>query len=114
MTVGEMVRLIGGCEITGSGMDREIRGGFMCDIMSRTMAEGFPGMAWITHRADMNALAIAVMKNAACIVFPAGAAPGEDIIRQAQKEKMPLVNSDMAAYELAGILYSTGIRGGKE
>ena len=45
MTVRELAALIEARNISGSCMDGEIRGGFMSDIMSRAMAEGFSGMA---------------------------------------------------------------------
>ena len=114
MTVRELAALIEARSISGDGMDGEICGGFMCDIMSRAMAEGFSGMAWITHRADMNALAIAVMKNAACVIFPAGIVPEEDVIRQAEKENMPLLTSEKKAFEIAGRMYWAEIGGGEE
>ena len=113
MTVRELAALIEARSMSGEGMDGEIRGGFMCDIMSRAMAEGFSGMAWITHRADMNALAIAVMKNAACVIFPAGIQPEKAVVQRAETEKMPLLKSDMTAFELAGRLYWSGIRSGE-
>lgn len=114
MTVRELAALIEARNISGSCMDGEIRGGFMSDIMSRAMAEGFSGMAWITHRADMNALAVAVMKDAACVIFPAGIEPEEAVIRRAETEKMPLMISEKPAFEIAGIMYLSEIRGREE
>lgn len=99
-------RLIAGCR-----NQREVRGCFVCDGMSFAMANGFPGMAWITHRADLNALAVAVMKGAACMIFPAGIRPEEDVIRRAETENMPLILSEKSAFELAGLLYEAGLRG---
>ena len=114
MTVRELAALIEARNISGSCMDGEIRGGFMGDIMSRAMAEGFSGMAWITHRADMNALAIAVMKNAACVIFPAGIQPEKAIVQRAETEKMPLLSSEKPAFEIVGKMYLSGIRGREE
>lgn len=114
MTVRELAALIEARSISGSCMDGEIRGGFMSDIMSRAMAEGFSGMAWITHRADMNALAVAVMKGAVCMVFPEGIAPEEIVVRKAAEEKMTLLLSEETAFTLAGKLYAAGMRGGEE
>ena len=115
MTVRELGSIIEARSIAGGGMDGEkICGGFMGDIMSRAMAQGFSGMAWITHRADMNALAIAVMKKAACLIFPEGIRPEENVVRQAQKERMPLLSSELPAFEIAGRLYLSEVRGGEE
>ena len=114
MTVQRLIPLIEAQSIAGSGADGEIRGGFMSDIMSRAIAEGFSGMAWITHRADLNALAVAVMKNAACMIFPEGIRPEENAVRQAQKENVPLLSSKLTAFEIAGRLYAAGLCSGED
>lgn len=96
--------------VPGSG---RTAGCLACDIMSRAMAQGFRGMVWITHRPDMNALAVAVMKGAACMVFPEGIRPEADVIRRAEIEKMPLLTTALSAFEAAGRLYAAGL-GGEE
>ena len=111
MTVGEVKRVIRADAADKKGDERKVSGCFACDIMSRAMAEGFSGMAWIAHRADMNALAVAVMKNAACMIFPGGIRPEADVIRRAEAENMPLILSERPAFELAGLLYEAGLRG---
>ena len=111
MTVGEVKRVIRAENAAGDDDERSVSGCFMCDGMSRTMANGFSGMAWITHRADMNALAVAVMKGAACMIFPKGTEPEEGVIGRAEMENMPLLRSDEPAFELAGLLYEAGLRG---
>ena len=111
MTIGEMKRMMGANAAGGKNEEKRISGCFVCDIMSRTMANGFAGMAWITHRADMNALAISVMKDAACLIFPDGVEPEEDVIRRAEMENMPLIRSEKPAFELAGLLFEAGLRG---
>ena len=111
MTVGELAGRLSAETMAGDGAEREIRGCFVCDIMSRALEKGFSGMAWITHRADMNSLAVAVMKGAACMIFPEGIRPERDVTDQAAKENMPLLLSDRTAYELAGEIYLLGIRG---
>jgi len=111
VTGGELNGMISARLITEGGNQREVRGCFACDGMSFAMANGFSGMAWITHRADLNALAVAVMKGAACMIFPAGIRPEEEVIRRAEAENMPLILSEKPAFELAGLLYEAGLRG---
>ncbi len=111
MTVGEVRRVIRVKSAAGEGGGRMVSGCFMCDGMSRAMAQGFAGMAWITHRADMNALAVAVMKGAACMIFPAGVCPEDEVVGRAGMENMPLIQSEKPAFELAGLLYEAGLRG---
>ncbi len=112
MTVGEAAALLGAGMLTEG--DREICGGLVCDVMSRAMAQGFSGMAWITRQANMNALAVAVMTDAACLIFPAGYMPEEKVINKAREEKKALLYAPQEAFEAAGILYGAGLRGRKD
>lgn len=109
MTVGEAAALLGAKVLTAGG--GEIRGGFVCDVMSRAMAQGFSGMAWITRQANMNALAVAVMTDAACLIFPAGVVPEETVIQKAREEGRALLCAAQEAFEIAGMLYAAGLRG---
>ena len=105
MTVGEIAENLSARTLNPGNEDALIVGCFVCDIMSRTIERGFRGMAWITHRADMNALAVAVMKGAACLIFPEGIEPEEDVVKRAGMENMPLILSENPAFELAGRIY---------
>jgi len=110
MTVAELTNHLE-AQILASGSDeREITGAWMCDIISLTLAKGFSGMAWITHQANMNALAAAHWKQAACVIFPAGIIPERDVIQQAEKEEIPLLSVSASAFDAAGEMYRAGVR----
>ena len=111
MTVGELAQRLGAVNLSDAGTGRAVTGGFSCDVISQAMARGFRGMAWITVQANMNALAVAVMVDAACLIFPECATPGEDVIERAQKEGVALMTAEADAFELAGKLYAAGLRG---
>jgi len=111
MTVAELTNHLE-AQILASGSDeREITGAWMCDIISLTLAKGFSGMAWITHQANMNALAAAHWKQAACVIFPAGITPEQDVIQQAEKEGIPLLSVTDGAFDAAGKMVRMGICG---
>jgi len=111
MTVGELKGLIGAEQLTRGGGERKVACGFVCDALSVAMAKGKSGMAWITVQANMNALAVAVMRNAACLVFPDGMKPEESVIQKAQSEGVALLSAKGNAFELAGRMYAAGLRG---
>ncbi len=105
MTVGEIAEILSARTLALENPGAQAAGCFVCDIMSRTLEKGFRGMAWITYRADMNALAVAVMKGAACLIFPEGIEPEEDVVKRAGMENMPLILSEKPAFELAGRIH---------
>ena len=112
MTVGKLADLLDAEVLSGSG--REAECGFMCDVLSVSMAKGARGMAWITCQANMNALAVAVMRGAACLVFPNGMKPEQAVIERAEKEGIGLLTARAGAFELAGRMWQAGLGGEDE
>lgn len=111
MTVGELKNLLKAEMLTDGGAERKVKCGFACDVLSVAMAKGHKDMAWITVQANMNALAVAVMRSAACLVFPDGMRPEESVIQKAQGEGVALLSAKGNAFELAGRMYAAGLRG---
>lgn len=113
MTVKELEGLLEAERLTAGDADGEISGGYVCDVLSVAMVEGFAGMAWITVQANINALAVAVMRGASCLVFPHGRKAEQDVIDRANANGVALLSSSAAAYEIAGRMSAAGLRGGK-
>ena len=106
MTVGEIARALNAEILAAGRMDESVTGVYSGDIMSRALANGFSGMAWICAQADMNALAVAHMKGALCLIFPQGVLPGEAVVRRAEEEKIGLLSCGLTAFEAAGRIYA--------
>ncbi len=111
MKVRDAAELLGAQILAEGAMERNISMGLVCDVLSRAMAGGKSGMAFITVQANMNALAVAAMTDAACLIFPAGYRPEEVVVERAQMEKMPLLAAELPAFEIAGRLHAAGLRG---
>ena len=111
MTVKAVQTLLNAEILAEGDLERPVSGGVVCDVMSQAMARGFRGMAWITAQANINALAVAVMTDAACLIFPAGFRPEEAVVRRACEERTTLLAAKESAFELAGRLYAAGLRG---
>lgn len=109
MTVGELADLLEAEMLSGGG--REAECGFVCDVLSVSMSKGPRGMAWITCQANMNALAVAVMRGAACLIFPNGIRPEQAVIDRAAQEGIALLTARSGAFELAGRMWQAGLRG---
>jgi hypothetical protein len=91
-----------------SGRERllqEVRGGYVGDLLSDVMANGSEGDLWITRQIHQNIVAVASLKDLVGIVLVRGAEPAADTLEKAIREKVPLLLSDLTAYEMAGRLY---------
>lgn len=111
MTIGEIVALTGAKVRIAGEPARQASGGVASDVMSHVIVRGFRGMVWITSLANMNVLAVAVMKEAACVLLAGGAQMSEPVLERAQAEHVVVLESDKSAFELAGLMYEGGLRG---
>ena len=111
MTVKQLSGLLDARILAEGRMDREISCGLCCDVLSMAMAKGRSGAAWLTVQANMNALAVAVMTDAACLIFPEGAFPDEAVVQRARTEGVALLSAQVSGFEAAGRLYAAGLRG---
>ncbi len=92
-------------------LDREIKGGYVSDLLSDVIANSRDGDIWITLQRHPNIIAVAVLNELAGIIIINGHEPDEETIRKAVAEKLPVIICDLPAYELAGKLYELGIPG---
>ena len=98
----------------GSGLDTEVRGGYVGDLISDVIANGREGVLWVTHQTHQNTVAAASLKGLAGIVLANGREPEEDTLQKAKAEDMPLLVSGLTAFELVGRLYGLGLSGVKK
>ena len=97
---------------TGAGLiDKEIKRGYVSDLMSDVMANANEGDLWVTLQIHQNIVAVAVMKSLAGIILINGREPEEDTVQKAEAQGLPLLVSDMPAFELVGKLFAFGISG---
>ena len=91
------------------GLEREIKGGYVSDLLSDVIANGRAGDVWVTLQIHQNIVGVASLKNLAAIIIINGRQPEENTIEKAENEGIPIMVSKMSAFELVGRLYSAGI-----
>lgn len=93
------------------GLEREVTGGYVSDLLSDVIAHGREGDVWITLQMHRNIIAVATLKELAAIILVNGRAPDADTLMKAREEKTVVLSSRLSAFEVAGQLYLMGIRG---
>jgi predicted transcriptional regulator len=112
MTVRELVQALGLEVLTPpSGLDQEITGGYVSDLLSDVIAHAKAGHVWITLQTHRNIIAVATLKELAAIALVAGRTPDSETLAKAREEDVPVLASRLPAFELAGRLYQLGVRG---
>lgn len=88
------------------GLDREITGGYVSDLLSDVMGNASEGDIWVTLQTHKNVMAVASLKEVAAVVLVKGNRPDDDTLAQGIEEGMPLLGTDMETFELVGKLYA--------
>jgi serine kinase of HPr protein (carbohydrate metabolism regulator) len=106
MKVSELIEKLKLTVFTGSeGLNREITGGYVSDLLSDVMGNGKEGNIWITLQNHMNVVAVASLKEMACIILVKGIVPGDEIVEKAIEEEIPILGSKENTFELSGKIY---------
>lgn len=86
-------------------LDREVTGGYVCDLISDVMANSRTGQVWITLQNHVNVVAVASLRELAGVVLIRGRSPVEDALAKAEGEGLPLLQTDLEAFEICGRLH---------
>ncbi|HEB75777.1 MAG TPA: serine kinase [Nitrospirae bacterium] len=91
--------------VPSAGLEREVSGGYVGDLLSDVMANAGEGNIWITLQTHVNIVAVAVFKNLSAIVTVNGRMPDADTMEKAAEENIPILLTGKSAFETAGKLY---------
>jgi predicted transcriptional regulator len=89
-----------------SGLENEIEGGYVSDLLSDVMGNAKQSQVWITLQNHKNSLAVASLKDLSAIILVKGIKPGEDTISKSDEEGIPLLGSSEDTFTVAGKLYN--------
>lgn len=87
------------------GLENEITGGYVSDLLSDVMGNAAEGEAWITLQTHQNVMAIASLKDLAAVILVKGFEPDEETIEHSNEEGIPVLGTKLPTFEIAGELY---------
>ena len=100
MKVQELVEKLNLKVLSGEkGLDREIDGCYM-------MGNAMEGNIWITLQTHKNVMAVASLKELACIILVKNLVPNDETIEQSNDEDLPILQTSLPTYEIAGQVYN--------
>ncbi len=97
--------------VAADNLDTEVVNGYVSDLLSDVLANSDENGLWVTLQIHPNIVAIASIKGLAGIVIINGREPEEETMEKAQEKGIPILVSEMAAFELCGRLYALGLSG---
>lgn len=112
MTVGEIAAALDLTVAAGrAGLDREVTGGYVSDLLSNVMGFAAPGSIWVTMQGHQNIVAVASLAGLAAVVVAGGATLESETLAKAEGEGIALLTTDLPSFELVGQLYRRGVPG---
>ena len=110
MKVSELAEKLG-CQIVcgGGGAQKEVSGCYIGDLLSLAMAKVDVDNAWITIQTNINVVAVASLKEAACVIVADGFHIDETVKAKAEAEEIIILETELSAYDAAKKLVEFGI-----
>ena len=99
MTVNEFKTTAGLSALCLPEPDREIRGGYVGDLLSWVMGRAKADDAWITIMSNQNILAVASLADVACIILAE-----EDLLATARDKGINVLCGEGDAFSIAAAL----------
>lgn len=87
------------------GLETDVTGGYVSDLLSDVMGNAREGQVWITLQTHQNTIAVASLKDLAAIIIVKGAKPESDTISKANSENIPLLSTTLDTFTIAGLLF---------
>ena len=107
MKVQELVEKLGLKVLSGAnGLDREIDGCYISDLLRDVMGNAMEGNIWITLQTHKNVMAVASLKEMACIILVKNLIPNDETIEQSNEEDLPILQTSLPTFEIAGQVYN--------
>ncbi|MFI5144771.1 MAG: hypothetical protein ACHQJ4_04180 [Ignavibacteria bacterium] len=114
MVLNEIKELLD-CKILNKDVftDEDISYCFAADLMSDVLRYARTGSLLLTGLTNMQVLQVAEILDLKGILFVRGKIPDNELIKQAEIRKLPLLATEHLLFDSCGILYKNGLKGGK-
>jgi len=107
MKVKEITEKLGLKVFTGAaGLESDVTGAYVCDLLSDVMGFAREGDAWITIQSHINVVAIASLKDMPLIILVKGVEPEAAMVKKAADEGIVVAGTGLGTFELTGKLYN--------
>lgn len=102
MTVSQVARLPGFETLCpGDAPDRAVTQPYCCDLLSFVIGRAPEGCAWVTVMGNVNAIAVASLADASCIVLSEGAALDAQALQKAIENGVCVFRCALSTFQAA-------------
>jgi predicted transcriptional regulator len=91
-------------------LDREVKIGFACDLISDMLAFASSNALIITSLTNPHVLHTAEVVDAVGVVFVGGKKPPESMLKEINDGHVPLLSTDLLMFKCCGLLFTNGLK----
>ena len=104
MTVNELINECGFEAIALPDGEKQVKGGYIGDLLSWVMGRAEADCAWITIMSNINIVAVASLADVGCIILSEGVKVDETIVNTANEKGVNIISSSLPSYETAALI----------
>lgn len=106
MKISELAEQLNLRVVSGTGgLDREITGGYVSDLLSDVIGNAKEGNLWITLQSHHNIIAVASLKDLSGVIVVKGNNPAAETIKKSNEENIPVLSTEEDTFTIAGAVY---------
>ncbi|MEW5825631.1 MAG: hypothetical protein AB1778_02265 [Candidatus Bipolaricaulota bacterium] len=110
MKLGELARDLGWeTVVEGRGLDRDVSGGFVGDLLSHVLAGARPGEVWITIQHHANVVGVAQVADLAGVVLAHAVDVPDSVVAKAREAGVTVLRTGETSFVVCGKLYERGV-----
>lgn len=108
MRLGNFINNLSEFEVLneGNNLDKEVTVPYCCDLLSIAMGRMPQGAAWVTVMANINALAVAALADAACVILAEGSKLDVLAVAKAKEKGITVLQTDRPVFDAALLIYN--------
>jgi hypothetical protein len=109
MIVKDLLALTNWTSLNDEALDNSMDGVICGDLLSYVMGHGSSNQVWVTMQTHQNIIAIAALKEFACIILIDDYTLEIDVLESARKNLIPVIVSPLSAFETIRSLIQIGL-----
>lgn len=87
------------------GLQKDVSGGYMSDLLSDVLGNSFKNNIWITLQTHQNIVAVADARDLTGIIIVGNKQPQKDTLEKAALKGITIMTTPMTAFEVCGRIY---------
>lgn len=106
MKITEIIKALDLQVISGhEGLEKNVNGGYVSDLLSDVMGNAKEGMIWVTLQTHQNIVAVASLKDLAGIIIVKDQVPENETINKSNIENIPILSTKSGTFDITGQLF---------